>query len=97
MATTENKVIIKAVEVGIYYGEPYSQYGKEPGTSTSRWPSVDPNKIKTEISQLLDGIEGIEIKMVGERIVIDGEILTENDSKRIDKVMALYEPGREAC
>ncbi len=50
----------------------------------------DPNKIMDEVSALLDGVEGIALKVVGNRVIIDGQILTEHDNKRIDKVLALY-------
>lgn len=85
----QSKVILKAVGVGTTEISLIMQNG----STTNYMVTVlaqDPNKIKSEVEDLLSGVEGISLKVVGNRVIIDGEILTENDNKRIEKVMTLY-------
>ena len=50
----------------------------------------DPKKIAKEVRGLLAGVEGISIKTLGERIIIDGQALREEDLKKISKISKLY-------
>ena len=50
----------------------------------------DPNEIIGEIKKLLGDIEGVSTRMVGDRIILDGQALTTQDADRIDQVVALY-------
>lgn len=53
--------------------------------------AIDPQKIKTELEAALKGVEGIEIHLIGEdKVVIDGEVFTERDLKRCEKVAGWY-------
>ncbi len=85
----QSKIILKAVGAGTTTVTLIKQDGST-DELTVNVIAHDPQKIKKEIEQLLDGVEGIEIKIVGDKVIIDGEILTEKDNKRINKVMNLY-------
>ncbi|MBL9037701.1 MAG: pilus assembly protein N-terminal domain-containing protein [Archangium sp.] len=50
----------------------------------------DPNEIIGEIKKLLGEIEGVSVRMVGDRIYLDGQAYTQADSDRIDQVVSLY-------
>src|SRR5687767_1682646 len=50
----------------------------------------DPNEVIGEIKKLLGEIEGVTVRMVGERIYLDGQAYTQADADRIDQVVGLY-------
>jgi len=50
----------------------------------------DPNEIISEIKKLLGEIEGVSVRMVGDRIYLDGQAYTQADANRIDQVVQLY-------
>ncbi|HLL04327.1 MAG TPA: pilus assembly protein N-terminal domain-containing protein [Myxococcaceae bacterium] len=50
----------------------------------------DPNEIISEIKKLLGEIEGVSVRMVGDRIYLDGQAYTTQDADRIDQVVSLY-------
>jgi pilus assembly protein CpaC len=50
----------------------------------------DPNEIISEIKKLLGEIEGVSVRMVGDRIYLDGQAYTTSDAERIDQVVSLY-------
>lgn len=85
----QSKIILKAVRSGTTTVTMLMQDGSTQEI-TVNVIAHDPEKIKKEVGQLLSGVEGIEIKVVGDKVIIDGEILTERDNKRIEKVMKLY-------
>ncbi|RLE21749.1 MAG: hypothetical protein DRJ08_05105, partial [Acidobacteria bacterium] len=85
----QSKVILRAVGVGSTQVSLIMQGGTTQ-TYTVTVIAQDPNKIKGEVSTLLAGIEGIKLNVVGNRVIIDGQILTKNDNDRIDKVVNLY-------
>jgi len=87
----QSKIILKAVGVGTTT----VTLIKNDKTSEDILVHViakDPNKIMDEILALLDGVEGVQLKVVGNRVIIDGQILTQHDNKRIDKILKLYGP-----
>ena len=85
----QSKIILKAVGAGTTTVTLLKQDGSTEEL-TVNVIAHDPNKIKKEVEELLAGVEGIEVKVIGDKVIIDGEILTEKDNKRIDKVMKLY-------
>ncbi len=85
----QSNIILKAVGAGTTTVTLIKQDGSTEEL-TVNVIAHDPQKIKKEVEQLLEGVEGIEIKIVGDKVIIDGEILTEKDNKRIDKVLKLY-------
>lgn len=50
----------------------------------------DPKEIIAEIRALLGDIEGVAIRIVGDRVYLDGETLTTEDAERVTRVTALY-------
>ena len=50
----------------------------------------DPNEIISEIKKLLGEIEGVSVRMVGDRIYLDGQAYTTGDAERIEQVVSLY-------
>lgn len=50
----------------------------------------DPNELISEIKKLLGEIEGVTVRMVGDRIYLDGQAYTTQDADRIEQVVALY-------
>lgn len=51
------------------------------------YPS-DPEQLLQQVKQLLVDVEGISIKRLNEKIVIDGEVILPTDKQRIQKVVA---------
>lgn len=89
--TDQSKIILKAVGVGTTT----VTLIKNDKTSEDILVHViakDPNKIMDEVGALLEGVEGVQLKVVGNRVIIDGQVLTQTDNKRIDKVLELYGP-----
>ncbi len=50
----------------------------------------DPNEVISEIRKLLGEIEGVSVRMVGDRIYLDGQAYTTQDADRIEQVVSLY-------
>lgn len=50
----------------------------------------DPNKVIEEIKRLLGDREGITIRMVGDRIYLDGYAYTTEDHDRVEQIVNLY-------
>ena len=50
----------------------------------------DVRLIQSEVAGMLGRIEGVEVRQVGDRLVIDGEVFTLNDLDRIKKVAEVY-------
>lgn len=85
----QSKVILRAVGAGTTEVSLIMQDGSTVNYMVTVLAN-DPTKVKNEVAALLDGVEGISLKVVGNRVIIDGEVLTENDNNRIEKVMSLY-------
>jgi pilus assembly protein CpaC len=51
---------------------------------------TDLQKVAREIQQLLQGIEGISVKVMNNKVVVDGQILLPVDMKRIHSVVKQY-------
>ncbi|OJH35035.1 type II and III secretion system protein family protein [Cystobacter ferrugineus] len=50
----------------------------------------DPTEVSSDIKKLLGEIEGVSIRIVGDRIFLDGQAYTSADAARIEEVAALY-------
>ncbi len=50
----------------------------------------DPNEIISEIKKLLGEIEGVSVRIVGDRIYLDGQAYTTSDAERVEQVVGLY-------
>ncbi len=49
-----------------------------------------PEEIAQEMKALLGDIEGVTIRIIGDRVYLDGETLTTEDAERVNAVVALY-------
>lgn len=50
----------------------------------------DPNEVIEEIKRLLGDREGITVRMVGDRIYLDGYAYTTDDKERVDEIVQIY-------
>ncbi len=50
----------------------------------------DPNEVIGEIKKLLGEIEGVSVRMVGDRVYLDGQAYTTQDAERIEQIVGLY-------
>ncbi|MCA9772885.1 MAG: pilus assembly protein N-terminal domain-containing protein [Myxococcales bacterium] len=50
----------------------------------------DPDVIAIQIRDLLGEIEGVNIRVVGDRVVLDGRVFTQSDVARIERVTELF-------
>ncbi|MCB0326641.1 MAG: pilus assembly protein N-terminal domain-containing protein [Bdellovibrionales bacterium] len=66
----------------------FDQKGQEKEVVNLTVYSTDPEKLLKDVQQLLVDIEGINIKRVGQKVVIDGEVVLPDDMGRIRKVSA---------
>lgn len=64
----------------------FDQSGKQREILSLVVYSTDPERLQQDIAQLLVDIEGITIKRVGQKIIIDGSVLLPSELERIRKV-----------
>jgi len=50
----------------------------------------DPREVIAEVRALLGDREGIRVRVVGDRVYLDGETLTADDNERVQQVLSLY-------
>ena len=84
-----NQVLI----IGAGEGKTTLLIWKTSGQRVSYMVSVrkqDPNEVISEIKKLLGEIEGVTVRMVGDRIYLDGQAYTTQDADRIEQVVGLY-------
>jgi pilus assembly protein CpaC len=53
--------------------------------------AIDKTTLISEMKKLLGEIEGVTIRSIGDRVILDGQAYTQADSDRIDQVVALYQ------
>lgn len=51
----------------------------------------DPRKVAEEITTLLTDVEGVEVKVIGDRVFIDGFVYRDVDQERVQRVAEIYE------
>ncbi|MCL2011471.1 MAG: pilus assembly protein N-terminal domain-containing protein [Cystobacterineae bacterium] len=51
---------------------------------------VDQSIVVTDIKKLLGDIEGINVRIIGDFVYIDGQAYTQADADRVDQVVAIY-------
>jgi Flp pilus assembly secretin CpaC len=51
---------------------------------------MDLNETMTQVQSLLSDVEGLNISVVGNKIVLQGSILTDADYQRVDKVVGMF-------
>src|SRR5690606_14491125 len=50
----------------------------------------DPNEVMSEIKRLLGDIEGVTVRLVGDRIYLDGQAYTTTDANRLEEAVELH-------
>ena len=50
----------------------------------------DPGEVIAELKKLLGELEGVTVRMVGDRIYLDGQAYTAQDAERIEQITGLY-------
>jgi len=50
----------------------------------------DLSALAQDIKSLLNGVEGVTVKAVEERIVLDGNVITRSDQERVEKIAGAY-------
>src|SRR3989442_12186770 len=50
----------------------------------------DPRELVSEVRALLGDREGLRVRVVGDRVYLDGETLTGDDQERVQQVVSLY-------
>ena len=50
----------------------------------------DPTEVMGDIKKLLGDIEGVSVRIVGDRIYLDGQAYTQADAERIEQISQLY-------
>ncbi|RME50862.1 MAG: hypothetical protein D6795_09285 [Deltaproteobacteria bacterium] len=63
----------------------------EKTTITIRVLSRDPQVVKQEIQDLLGPIEGVQVKTIGDKVILDGTVLKDTDLERVKKVAEIYQ------
>jgi len=84
-----NQVLVTAMGVGETNLIVWDGSDRE-RTILIRVSARDPWEVTGELKRLLKGVEGIDIKPVGLRVIIDGMILREEDMKKILKISKFY-------
>ncbi len=55
----------------------------------------DPETLRREVAALLDGIEGLAIRVAGDLVLVDGALHRRSDRQRVARVVALYPQARD--
>lgn len=84
-----NQVLVTAMGVGETNLIVWDGSDRE-RTILIRVSARDPWEVTGELKRLLTGVEGIDIKPIGMRVIIDGMVLREEDMKKILKISKFY-------
>jgi pilus assembly protein CpaC len=55
-----------------------------------RVTSMDPKQIKKEVEKVLEGREGVRVRIVKDTVVVEGNVLTLTDLEKAEEVVQLY-------
>ncbi len=84
-----NEVLITANSVGITNIIIWDKNNQQRSIPI-RVVALDPNKVAKEVRSLLSDVEGISVKTLGTRVIIDGNALRDKDLKKISTIAKLY-------
>ncbi len=84
-----NQVLVTAMGVGETNLIVWDGSDRE-RTILIRVSARDPWEVTGELKRLLTGVEGIDIKPIGMRVIIDGMVLREEDMQKILKISKFY-------
>ena len=83
------QILITAIGRGSTDVLTWDMYGKQSSTVV-QVILKDVRLIRNEVRGILGDIEGVDVRVVGERVVIDGDIYTRRDFERIKTVAGIY-------
>ena len=83
------QVLVTAIGVGETDLLTWDVYGNQVSTLV-RVITKDVRVIRDEILGMLGDVEGVQVRTVGERVIIDGEVYTRRDFERIKRVSKVY-------
>ena len=86
----QSEVIVTAISPGTTALSLWTKDGKQQ-TMLINVFKTDPKTIVGQVKQMLGDMEGPVVKMVGNRVVIDGVTLTEADKTRLEKVVGVFD------
>jgi pilus assembly protein CpaC len=88
-ALGENQIVIYGITAGKTSLLLFKTNGQRV-TYTVAVQTVDSSLVISEIKKLMGDIEGVSVRLVGDRIYLDGQAYTQADADRINEVVALY-------
>ncbi len=53
-------------------------------------PVSELNRLKGALEKALSGIEGISVKIVGDKVMVEGELLTQSDAEKFERIMKAF-------
>ncbi|MCK4400792.1 pilus assembly protein N-terminal domain-containing protein [bacterium] len=83
------QIIITGIKVGTTDLITWNSKGKKI-TRAIYVISRDPRQFAAEVRELLTDVEGIKVKVVGGKVLLDGAVLTASDKLRVEKVAKAY-------
>lgn len=64
-------------------------------TTVVRVAARDPDAVRRELAELLEGIEGLDLRVSGDLVLLDGALHRPSDRARVARVAALYPQARD--
>jgi pilus assembly protein CpaC len=65
------------------------------GATAVQVTARDPEVVRRELSELLEGVEGVALRVAGELVLLDGALHRPSDLARVARVAALYPQARD--
>jgi pilus assembly protein CpaC len=88
-AVKTNELLVTGLAAGVTTVSVVSTSGDK-DSFTVKVLAQDPRKVANDIKQLIGDIEGLVVRVVGDRVIIDGEVFKENEMERVNNVVKLY-------
>ncbi len=88
------RVLLTGLAAGLTTLTLWDRHG-EPSTTAVQVVARDPETLRREMSALLDGIEGLAIRVAGDLVLLDGALHRRSDRQRVARVVALYPQARD--
>jgi Flp pilus assembly secretin CpaC len=86
----QKEIVITAIAPGSTALSIWTKDGKQKTLLINVY-KTDPQVILEQVRQMLGDMEGPELKLMGGKIIVDGETLTDVDKARLEKVIGLFD------
>ncbi len=86
--TGDNEVLINAKTPGKTNVIIWGPDNRKKDLTVNVTSGTDANAYAYELKQMLNGIEGVKVKTVGRRVVVEGEVLTQSDFEKLNRVVS---------